>query len=145
MHTTNNHNYISTYIFVRQLFTCTAICNQIWEKFRLTDPISRSIKITRRDSKKIENFRDEKGIVVLSVLKVSRLTIIPNRFWVMINWMWELWTFLQIQSHSYSIVAIYEYGMSLQIELHIFMGGFFEAVQQHRNISQYVAVKSVML
>ena len=49
-----------------------------------------------------ESFRDNKGIVVIQFLKVSHLSIIPNRFYEtpkLKNWMCELCTFSQIQSH----------------------------------------------
>ena len=49
-----------------------------------------------------ETFRNDKGIVVLQSVKVSHLSIIPNRFYEspkLKNWMCELCTFSQIRSH----------------------------------------------
>ena len=48
-----------------------------------------------------ETFTDDKGIVFLQSLKVSLLSIIPNRFYEtpkLKNWMCELCTFSQIRS-----------------------------------------------
>ena len=49
-----------------------------------------------------ETFRNDKGIAVLQTVKVSHLSIIPNRFYEspkLKNWMCELCTFSQIRSH----------------------------------------------
>ena len=48
-----------------------------------------------------ETFRNDKGIVVLQLVKVSLLSIISNRFYEspkLKNWMCELCTFSQIRS-----------------------------------------------
>ena len=51
---------------------------------------------------KVENFRDDKGIVDLQFLQVSHPSAISSRFYdspKLKKWMCELYTFLQIQSH----------------------------------------------
>ena len=48
-----------------------------------------------------ENFRNDKGMVVLQSLQISHASIIPNRFYEtpkLKNWMCELCTLSQIQS-----------------------------------------------
>ena len=55
------------------------------------------------DLYRFETFRGDKRIVVLQSLKVSHLSVIPNRSFYespkLKNWMCELCTFFQIQSH----------------------------------------------
>ena len=49
-----------------------------------------------------ETFKNHKEIVILQSLKISHLSIIPNRFYEvpkLKNWMCELCTFSQIRSH----------------------------------------------
>ena len=53
---------------------------------------------------RFEMFRDDKGIVILQSLKVSHLSVIPNRFYEspkLKNWMCELCTLSQIHSHIF--------------------------------------------
>ena len=59
---------------------------------------------------RVEIFGEDRGIMVLQSLKVSHLSIIPNRFYEspkLKNWMCELCAFSQIRSHNMSFMALY--------------------------------------
>ena len=81
------------------------ICDWIWESVHSSHIRFCSFGDPQKSQGMVygfETFRNDEEIVIIQSLKVSHLSIIPTRFYEfpkLKNWMCELCTFSQIQSH----------------------------------------------